>query len=74
MPLIGDRPYAERFDRTLQKVLSHPDLAPQMGSVEPHPKNILRLFFRNSLTRLKITLEVKNNLLNLVLKCLFEHF
>ena len=32
-----------------------------------HPKNLLRLFFRNNLTRLNITLEVKNNLKRLFL-------
>ena len=31
------------------------------------PKNPLRLFLRNNLTRLKITLEVKNNLKRLFL-------
>ena len=32
-----------------------------------YPKHLLRLFFRNSLTRLKITSEVKNNLKMLIL-------
>ena len=32
------------------------------AKIRPYPKNLLRLFFRNSLTRLKITSEVKNNL------------
>ena len=31
------------------------------------PKNLLRLFFRNNLTSLKITSEVKNNLKRLFL-------
>ena len=32
-----------------------------------YPKNHLRLFFRNNLARLKITVEVKNNLKRLFL-------
>ena len=43
----------------------------------PFPKNLSRLSFRNSLKRLKITLEFKNDLkrlfLNLVLRVFFEH-
>ena len=31
------------------------------GSGSGFPKILLRLFFRNNLTKLKITLEVKNN-------------
>ena len=34
---------------------------------DPCPKNLLRLFFRNNLTRLKITSEIKNNLKRLFL-------
>ena len=42
----------------------------------PYPKNLLRLFFRNNLTRLKITSEVKKSLskaiFDLVLKEYFS--
>ena len=32
------------------------------GKTRVYPKNLLRLFFRNNLTRLEITSEVNNNL------------
>ena len=49
--------------------------AAQLPHNYPHhgvnfPKNLLRLFLRNNLTRLKITSEVKNNLKRLFLALL----
>ena len=39
----------------------------QFVNPRPTPKNLLRLFFRNNLTGLKITSEIKNNLKGLFL-------
>ena len=43
------------------------DIIHSVSAAEPFPKNPLRLFLRNNLTRLKITSEVKNNLKRLFL-------
>ena len=67
-PFLPFSPFLKRREKAF--FLRYPQICLNPHLLNPHPKNLLRLFFRINLARQKITSKNKNNLARLFL-CLF---